>query len=196
MVRIAITGGIACGKSLVASFMAVRGVPVCEADELAHAVLGRGEAVQAAVVAHFGPSILDADGTVNRARLGQLVFADDTRLGDLNRLTHPEILRRLRNWVATQPAAVAAVAAVIPLLYEIGDETNWDCVVCVASPEADQLQRLVARGLTETEARLRIRRQWPQARKMERADYVICNNGSRELLQQQTNEVVRQLCGA
>jgi dephospho-CoA kinase len=195
MVRIAITGGIACGKSLVASFMTERGVPVCEADEVGHAVLKPGEAVHAAVADWFGPAVLGADGTIDRARLGRLVFADEVRLGELNRLTHPEILRRLRGWVAVQPATAAAVAVVIPLLYEIGDEGNWDCVVCVASPAADQRRRLMERGLTESEARLRIRRQWPQERKMERADYVICNNGSRELLQQQTNDVVRHICG-
>ena len=196
MVRIAITGGIACGKSLVASFMAEQGMPVCEADELGHALLKPGEPTHAAVAAWFGPAVLGADGTIDRGRLGRLVFADEARLGELNRLTHPEILRRLRGWLADQPATVPAVAAVIPLLYEIGDEGNWDCVVCVASPAADQWRRLMERGLTEPEARVRIQRQWPQERKMERADYVICNIGSRDLLKQQTNDVVRHICGA
>lgn len=180
----------------MASFMEERGVPVCEADELAHAVLAPGEAVHAAVAAWFGPGVLGADGAVDRVRLGRLVFADEARLAELNRLTHPEIMRRLRDWVAAQPATLAAVAAVIPLLYEIGDEREWDCVVCVASPADDQMRRLMQRGLTETEARLRVMQQWPQELKMERADYVICNNGSRELLRQQTNDVVRHICGA
>lgn len=195
MVRIAITGGIACGKSLVGTFMREQGVPVCEADDLAHALLTPGEAVHAAVASWFGPAVLDANGVVDRVRLGWLVFADEAKLGELNRLTHPEIMRRLRAWVAAQSPAVPAVATVIPLLYEIGDEGNWDRVVCVVSPAADQLRRLTERGLTEPEARLRIQQQWPQERKMERADYVICNSGSRELLQEQTNDVVRHICG-
>ncbi len=196
MVRIAITGGIACGKSEVAAMVAAQGIPVCEADALAHAVLAPGEAVHAAVISHFGAGVTDSSGAVDRVRLGRVVFGDEQKLAELNRLTHPEIMRRLRAWVAEQGATHTLVAAVIPLLYEIGDEANWDRVICVASPESDQRRRLAARGLSEAEARLRVMRQWPQAVKMERADYVIYNSGTRELLQQQTNDVIKHIRGA
>lgn len=196
MVRIAITGGIACGKSLVASYVAEQGVPVCEADALAHAVLAPGEAVHRAVVERFGPEIVGPDGVIDRCRLGRLVFEDNRRLADLNALTHPEILRRVRAWLAAQSAETPVAAAVIPLLYEIGDEANWDRVVCVAAPEADQLRRLGERGLTKEEARRRVASQWPQVRKTARADFVIYNGGSRELLRQQTNDVMRSIRGA
>ena len=196
MVRIAITGGIACGKSLVASYVAELGIPVCEADGLAHAVLAPGEAVHKAVVERFGREIVGSDGAIDRVRLGRLVFEDERRLAELNALTHPEILRRLRVWLSARGAEVPVVAAVIPLLYEIGDEANWDRVVCVAAPEADQRRRLAERGLTAEEVRLRVASQWPQVRKTERADFVIFNGGSRELLRQQTNDVMRTIRGA
>ncbi len=196
MVRIAITGGIACGKSLVASYVAELGIPVCEADTLAHAVLAPGEAVYQAVVERFGREIVGPGGAIDRVRLGNVVFGDERRLADLNALTHPEILRRLRAWLAARGAAVPVAAAVIPLLYEIGDETNWDRVVCVAAPEADQRRRLAERGLSDEEARRRMASQWPQIRKTERADFVIFNGGSRELLRQQTDDVMRTIRGA
>jgi len=191
MVRIAITGGIACGKSLVASYVAELGIPVCEADVLAHAILAPGEAVYRAVVERFGGDIVEPGGAIDRSRLGRLVFEDEQRLADLNALTHPEIMRRLRVWLAQRGPAETAAAAVIPLLYEIGDEVNWDRVVCVAAPEAEQLRRLADRGLIGDEARRRLASQWPQVRKTERADFVIYNGGSRELLRQQTIEVMR-----
>ena len=196
MVRIAITGGIACGKSLVASYIAELGIPVCETDTLAHAVLAPGQAVHAAVVERFGREIVGRDGAIDRVRLGRLVFEDDRRLAELNALTHPEILRRLRMWLAERGRETAIAAAVIPLLYEINEESSWDRVICVAAPEADQLRRLAERGLTEAEARRRMASQWAQVRKTERADFVIHNAGSRELLRQQTNDVMRTIRGA
>ena len=194
MVRIAITGGIACGKSLVAAHLVEQGVPVCEADAVGHDVLASDKAVYDAIVERFGGAVLAEDGRIERAKLGRVVFTDPACLADLNRVTHPEIMARIGVWVSRQEAQ--EVAVVIPLLYEIGDEANWDRVVCVASPAADQLQRLLDRGLTEEEARQRIACQWPQERKMERADCVIYNCGSRELLFRQVDEVVRTIRGA
>lgn len=196
MVRIAITGGIACGKSLVAAYAAESGVPVCEADKLGHDVLEPGEGVYEAVVDRFGKGIVASDGRIDRTRLGSLVFGDAAALQDLNRLTHPEIIRRLQAWVTTQAEGQACVAAVIPLLYEIGEDRNWDRVVCVAAPEAEQMRRLAGRGLSAEEARLRIAGQWPQGTKMERADYVIYNSGSQDCLRRQTNDVVTHIRGA
>lgn len=196
MVRIAITGGIACGKSLVAATFGEQGIPVCEADALAHAVLAPGDAVHEAVVARFGRAVLAPGGGIDRAHLGRLVFGDAAALADLNRLTHPEIMRRLRAWVDERSASCPQVAAVIPLLYEIGDEASWDLVVCVAAPEDQQLSRLRGRGLSEAEARQRVACQWPQEKKMERADFVIYNGGSVDLLRRQSEGVVRYIRGA
>lgn len=177
-------------------YVAELGIPVCDTDTLAHAILAPGEDVHAAVVARFGREIVGPDGVIDRGRLGRLVFEDECRLAELNALTHPEVLRRLRVWLAERRSVDLVAAAVIPLLYEIGDEPNWDRVVCVAAPEADQFRRLSERGLTEAEARQRVASQWPQVRKAERADFVIYNAGSRELLRQQTNDVMRIIRGA
>ena len=195
MVTIAITGGIACGKSLVGRYMKELGLPVCEADELGHAVLaGDGESY-AAVVGEFGPTIVGADGGIDRARLGALVFSVPEKLERLNALTHPAIMRRLRAWIVNQPAGTGYVAAVIPLLHEIQDEGHWDVVVCVTSPQSDQMRRLEERGLAENEAEARIRSQFDQSRKMESSDYVIHNCGSQDLLREQTVRVVRSIRG-
>ena len=195
MVTIAITGGIACGKSLVGLYMRGVGIPVCETDELGHAVLVKGELVYEAVVKAFGPSVLQADGEISRNALGTMVFADPDKLAHLNSLTHPEIMRRLRQWIADRSLAAGCVAAIIPLLHEIRDEESWDKVVCVAATEVDQLERLRGRGLTEAEGLARIRAQFVQAVKMERSDYVIYNCGSKELLREQTTRVVRSIRG-
>ncbi len=195
MLSIAITGGIACGKSLTGRYLAGMGVPVCEADDVARAVLAKGEAVRDRVVEEFGPGVVLPDGELDRAALARLVFGDPVKLGRLNALTHPEIMRRLRAWVSSQPAAVTCVAAVIPLLHEIRDEEHWDAVVCVVAPEGEQRRRLEARGMDAGEAGARIRSQLRLSEKMERSDYVIFNGGSEQLLQEQIGRVMRSIRG-
>lgn len=195
MVTIAITGGIACGKTLVGHYMREAGIPVCETDEVGHEVLAKGGTVHEEVVRAFGATVLRADGEISRPALGKMVFADPEKLACLNRLTHPEIMRRLRQWIASQPTAVECVAAIVPLLHEIGDEAHWDHVVCVAAPEADQRKRLRERGLTDAESLARIQAQLAQAVKMEHSDYVIFNCGDKDLLREQTTRVVRSIRG-
>ena len=191
-VKIAITGGIACGKSVVGQVMATEGIPVCEADEVGHRVLEEPE-VRKRIVAEFGPAVAGTDGRLDRVALGQLVFAEPSRLGALNALTHPIIMAKIADWVERQ--TTDCVAVIIPLLYEIGAETDWDTVVCVGSPETDQFQRLADRGLTPTEAKARIAAQMSLAVKMERADFVIYNCGSKALLEKQTKQVMRLIRG-
>jgi len=195
MVTLAITGGIACGKSLTAQFLSARGIPVCDTDQVGHALLKRGEPVGEAVAREFGPSILGSDGEINRSELGKQVFAAPGRLARLNELTHPAIMQHTRDWMAAQGGSTGIAAAVIPLLYEIGDESQWTSVLCVAAPEEDQLKRLAERGLTPDEARARIASQLGLAVKMERADYVVYNCGSKTLLEEQVEHVVRSLRG-
>jgi dephospho-CoA kinase len=195
MVRIAITGGIACGKSLLAACLAERGVQVCEADELAHAVLARGQPVHAAVVAEFGGGILERSGEIDRQALGREVFDDERKRARLNALTHPEIMRRLNAWLARMAREGSGVAAVIPLLYEIGGEGRWGRVVCVAAPERLQIERLAARGLSPVEARRRIAAQLPLVEKMARADHVIFNCASQDLLRAQADRMWERIQG-
>ncbi len=170
-------------------------MPVCEADDLARAVLRKGENVRDQVVGEFGSAILGADGEIDRAALATVVFNNPEKLARLNELTHPEIMRRLRCWVDEQSAYHSEVAAVIPLLFEVRDEDKWDVVVCVATQADVQRERLLARGMTREEAEARIRSQLRIEEKMERSDYVVFNGGSEQLLQEQIERVMRSIRG-
>jgi dephospho-CoA kinase len=195
MIKIAVTGGIACVKSLVGSFMSQAGIPVCEADEIGHRILEENESVRSGVVRQFGAEVIGSDGRIDRAVLGRLVFGDSGKREALNALTHPVIMKQIADWLGSQPASTVLVAVVIPLLYEIGADRDWDKVVCVGAPEAEQLHRLTDRGLTLEEARARIASQMSLAKKMERADFTIYNCGSKALLEEQTKQVMRSLRG-
>lgn len=195
MIKIALTGGIACGKSLAGEMMRARGLPVCEADELGHEVLKQDESVKAALIKEFGTAVVSANGQIDRVALGESVFADPERRLALNRLTHPAILKRLDDWVASQAATAECVIAIIPLLYEIGAEKAWDKVICLGAPATEQLRRLTERGLSQEDALARIGAQMSQAEKLERADYVIYNCGSKSLLEKQVNQVLRIIRG-
>jgi dephospho-CoA kinase len=147
------------------------------------------------VIREFGPGILGPDGRINRLALGRMVFAEPGRLMALNALTHPVILRRIADWLETRPATCREAVVIIPLLYEIGAEKSWDKVVCVGAPEPDQLRRLEERGLTPEEASARIAAQVGLAVKMERADFVIYNCGSKTMLEEQAKQVMRAIRG-
>jgi dephospho-CoA kinase len=193
--QVALTGGIACGKTAVGVILEERGIPVCEADRLAHAALRRGSPVYPAVVEAFGPAILDAAGEIDRTVLGRIVFGAADSLQRLNRLVHPAVRAAWLGWLQAQPPATPLAVVSIPLFYEIGEAAGWDAVICVACSRAAQLERLRARGLSLEDAEARLRAQWPQARKMERADYVIVNCGSLDLLRQQTEHIIKALGG-
>jgi dephospho-CoA kinase len=124
------------------------------------------------------------------------VFDDPARLSALNSIVHPEVRRLWTAWLAGVGPGSKAAIVIIPLLYEIGDDANWDTVICVSAPEEDQMRRLLARGLSEREAGRRLSAQMSVLEKMERADYVIYNTGTVELLKKQTGRVVSQLLEA
>ena len=195
MLRVGLTGGIACGKSLAGAALRVLNVPVCDADDLAREAVAPGEAAYKAIVERFGPAYLAEDGTLDRAALGRRVFSDEAQRAALNAIVHPEVMRRLAAWLKAQASAPMAVG-IVPLLYEIGDEGRWDRVVCVAAPTGEQRRRLRARGLSEAEALARIEAQWPLAVKMERADCVLFNNGAPEWLERQVVEMWKRWSGA
>ena len=195
MIKIALTGGIACGKSLTGAIMRANGIPVCETDEIGHTLIEQDEATKSEIIKEFGTEIIGKDGHIDRALLGQVIFTNPEKRAQLNRLTHPSILKKLDDWVAQQDPTSDCVVAIIPLLYEAGAEKTWNVVICVGSPEAEQLNRLTERGLTVEEAKNRIRAQMSQAEKMERADFVIYNCGSKSLLEKQVKQVLRGIRG-
>ena len=192
MVTFAVTGGIACGKSLTGLLLAEAGVAVCDTDQLAHQLMSRGRPVYDAVVQTFGRVILGPDKAIDRTRLGSLVFDDSRALAKLNALVHPAVKESWRDWLAGQ-SGVKAAAVLIPLLYEVGEEAGWDAVVCVACSPDIQFKRLMERGFSERETRLRMNAQMPIEEKMERADYVIFNEGSVEVLREQTQRVLNDM---
>jgi dephospho-CoA kinase len=176
MRRVALTGGIATGKSTVATTLRGVGLPVVDADALAREAVAPGSAGFAEVVARFGAGVI-ASGGLDRAALARLVFADAVARRDLERIVHP----RVRAGVAAFFAAASSAAAVaeIPLVYESGWYRDFDVVVVAACPPALQLARLMARdGLAEGDAASRLAAQWPIGDKARLADRVVMTGGS------------------
>lgn len=179
MLRVALTGGIATGKSFCLSRFASLGAAVIDADLLARAAVAPGSPALAAIAARFGPSVLLPDGTLDRAALGRIVFSDRASRADLEAIVHPEVYRRIDEWFATRPAGTRVGIADIPLLFETGHHPEFDRIIVCACDPAVQLRRLMARDrLPEPDARARLAAQWPIAEKVARADYVITTDGT------------------
>jgi dephospho-CoA kinase len=190
---VALTGGIACGKSTVAALWEGWGAQTLDADAVAHGLVAPGGACAAAVAEAFGPDVVAADGGIDRARLGRIVFADAAARARLEALLHPAVVRRMRGWAAEVRRSGRIGVASIPLLFEAGLEKDWDAVVCVASDEQTMLERLAKRGLSPEEARARIASQWPVRDKCARADHVIENNRSLAELEKRCRDVWNDL---
>ncbi len=176
-----VTGNIASGKSSVVKELARRGAAVLDADQLAREVVESGSSVLKKLVKLFGTEILQQDGTLDRDRLGQMVFADVKVRAMLNQIMHPEIAKksveRLQKLKGTPDFPLIVYEA--PLLFEVGAERRVDKVLVVKIDPEKQLERLMARDrLSEERAQQRIAVQMPQQQKLERADYVIDNSGS------------------
>ena len=179
MLRAALTGGIATGKSFCLQRFAALGAAVIDADVLAREAVAPGSAGLAAVAARFGPRVLRRDGSLDRGALGQIVFADRAARADLEAIVHPEVYRRIEQWFANLPPGTRLAIADIPLLYETGHEHDFERVIVAACDPDEQIRRLMARDdLNEDQARARLAAQWPIDEKVRRADYVIRTDGS------------------
>ena len=190
---VALTGGIACGKSTVAELWRRWGAEALDADQVAHGLIARGGECAEAVVREFGPRVRAADGGTDRAALGEIVFGDAGARARLEALLHPAVIRRMRAWAREIRRDGRLGVAVVPLLFEAGLEKEWDAVVCVASGERTMLERLARRGLSPAEARARIASQWPVREKRARADHVIENEGSLAELETKCRDVWNDL---
>ena len=194
MRRIALTGGIATGKSHVRRQFEELGVPTIDADTLAREAVAPGTEGLTAVVHEFGPDILDPSGALDRKKLGAIVFADDQARRRLEAIVHPAVQRAEEEWFSSLDGSRTPVAiADIPLLYEVGRDRAFDAAIVAASDPAVQIQRLIKRGLTESEARQRLAAQLPIEEKVRRADYVIWTDGSFEETNRQVIEVHERL---
>ncbi len=183
MLDVGLTGGIASGKSTVARLLVEKGAFHVDFDLLAHEVEEPDQPAWKSIVAAFGEDILKEDRTIDRVRLGAIVFQDRDRLQTLNHIVHPAVYEawtHRRNVIVGQnPSAI--VLADVPLLVEGGMESLFDLVLLVYVSSEEQVRRLMARnGYTEEEARLRLAAQMPIEEKAARADIVIDNGGTLE----------------
>lgn len=194
MVRAALTGGIATGKSYTLGRFAALGVPVVDADQLARDAVAPGSPGLQAVAQRFGPALLKPDGTLDRPALGRIVFADQSARAALESIIHPEVYRQINQWLVTLPPGTRVAIADIPLLYETGHRYEFDRVIVCACSPAEQIRRIIARdGLTEADARARLAAQWPIEEKIARADYVIRTDGAHAETDRQVRTVFEAL---
>lgn len=189
MLNVALTGGIAAGKSAVARQLAELGAVLIDADAIARAVVAPGTPGLEAVVAAFGPGMLTEAGELDRPALGALVFADTTAREKLNSIVHPLVRAEAARQRAAAPTD-AVIVQDIPLLVETGQGSDFDLVIVVAAPLDERLRRMVTdRGMDEADARARIDAQATDAQRAAVADIVINNSGSLAQLRQQVTEI-------
>jgi dephospho-CoA kinase len=195
MVRVALTGGIATGKSRCLAACAAMGIPTIDADRLARDVVAPGTPGLQAVIDRFGRTVLNTDGSLNRDALGAVVFADTLARHDLEGIIHPQVYAAISQWFKTLDAPLGI--ADIPLLFETRREEDFDIIIVAACRPDQQVQRLMARsGLSESDARARIAAQWPLADKVARADYVIDTSGTLVETDNRTWELMTRLVSA
>mgnify|MGYP001941607960 CR=1 FL=1 len=192
-VEIGLTGGIASGKSLVGGRLAQLGARVIDHDQLARDVVEVGTAGLSQIVDAFGTRVLAADGSLDRRRLGQIVFADELARRQLNDIVHPLVRQAARDLAAAAPAD-AIVVQMIPLLVETGQQDDFDALIVVDVPQDVQLARLMARnGFSRSEAQARIASQASRAERLAAADFVIDNAGSIDATLAQVDDLWRRL---
>jgi dephospho-CoA kinase len=217
MLRVGLTGGLGSGKSTVGSYLRELGALVIEADEMGRALMEPGQPVFGEIVRVFGPQVLGADGYLNRARLAEFAFRGG-RLQELNAIVHPAVVEQQRQWItevfARDPGAVAVVVSA--LIFEVQRDArargetdsvlaDWrrriDRVVLVGAPDEVKIRRYVdrlglpadQRAAAEADARSRLAHQIPDAIKATRADYLLENNGDKQALRAQVEELWRRL---
>jgi len=195
MLRLGLTGGIASGKSAVAAMLREMGFAVLDADSLAHRLIDPGLPAYNEVLQEFGPGVVAPDGRVDRPKLSAIVFADRSRLDRLNAIVHPRVaevvFRQFEEWQrgGTRDAAFVEAA----LLIESGIHKKLDGLVVAWCAPEQQLKRLLARGLSETEARRRIAAQLPVEEKLRLATEKIDCSGSIEETRRQVEALATKL---
>jgi len=196
MLRVGLTGSIAVGKSFVTDCLREAGCRVIDADSVARAVVEPGQPGLARIAEAFGTEVLRPDGTLDRARLGAIVFADEKRRVMLNAILHPLIIasqdEQLRQWERQEPHGIGVVDAA--LMIETGSFRRFDKLIVVHCAPEVQIERLMKRDhITREAAQLRIAAQMPQQQKMAYADYLIDTTSGFDETRRQTREVYRQL---
>ena len=197
MLRVGLTGGIGSGKSAVSERLAALGAVVLDGDKAARAIVEPGTPGLAKIAETFGPEVVRADGSLDRAKLAGIVFSDDAARAKLNAITHPLIHEYIR---AAEEAAIAAGGDDVVLVHDVALLAEWgrakefDLVIVVDVPAETQLERLTGqRGMAEGQARARMAAQATREQRLAVADIVIDNSGSREDLDRRVDEVWGEL---
>ncbi|HXY54979.1 MAG TPA: dephospho-CoA kinase [Nitrospirota bacterium] len=196
MLIVGLTGGIASGKSIVAKVFQGLGAHIIDADKIVHALLEPGQQAWEEVIEYFGPEILFTDKTIDRRKLGEIVFNDAEKRTWLNRCLHPKVFEAytasVRNLCTRAPDALVVFDAA--LLIETGYHKKMDRLVVVYADEEQQVERLTSRDrFSREQALTRVRSQMPLSEKRKHADYVIENTGTREETERQAREVFQKL---
>ena len=183
---IGLTGGIASGKSTVSNYLAELGAIIIDADKIAHEIMEKGKTAYWQVIEAFGREILAENGEIDRSRLGKIVFNNLEKKKILEEITHPQVIREMREKIEEYRAENKVIVLDIPLLFEAGLEFMVDEIWVVYVDRGTQLQRLMARdGLSYEEANKRIQAQMSLEKKRVLADFVINNKGNIEDLKRQ-----------
>jgi dephospho-CoA kinase len=195
VLKLGLTGGIASGKSAVAGMLRDLGFAVLDADAMGHQLIEPGEPAYEEILHEFGASLAPDGGRINRAELARVVFADRAKLDRLNAIVHPRIkkamLRKFGEWLRAGDRDVVFVEAA--LLVEAGFDKELDGLVVTCCKPEQQLARLLARGLTETDAKRRIAAQLAPQAKLRRATYTIDCSGSQQETRRQVAELSADL---
>lgn len=199
MLKVGLTGGVACGKSAVGQMFVARGARLVQADQIAHQLMQPGQAVYIEVVKHFGPAVVQPDGSIDRKKLADAAFGSG-RIQELNRLVHPAVIAQQERWMeetgAREPSAVVIVEAA--LILEAGVQRRFDKLVVVTCRPEQKVERFARRqNLDAAAARREVERrsaaQWPDEKKIAAADYVIDNSGTLAQTERQVETVLGEL---
>lgn len=188
---------MASGKSMVVSFLASQVAKIIDADEISKEIIAPGSEPYRRLVATFGQEILAADGTIDRGKLGKIAFGEKGKLELLNQITHPPIIKRVKDDLRSLGDILKAEDVIIlraPLLIEAGLTDQVDFVAVVVADEETRIKRIEAqRGLTAEEAKQRLMAQLPDIEKVKLADYVIENNGTLDELKEKADKFWHQI---
>jgi dephospho-CoA kinase len=199
LLKVGLTGGVACGKSTVGEMFVARGAKLIKADEIAHQLMRPGQPVYQEVVQHFGRGIVHEDGTIDRQKLARAAFGGG-RVEELNRLVHPAVIAHQERWMEEEATrhrdAVVIVEAA--LILEAGVQKRFDKIIMVTCRPEQKVARFAQRqGITDEAARQEVERRQAAQRsdeeKIRAADYVIDNSGPRAETERQVEQVFREL---
>ena len=190
--KVGLTGGIGAGKSTVADLFSKRGAVVIRSDELARQVIEPETPGQKQVISRFGIEILNDKGSIDRAKLAQIVFKDDVALKDLENIVHP-LVRERTNQLMSEQTSETIIINEIPLLLEKNMESLFDFLVIVISSEKNRFERLLQRGVSEDQAKARMAKQVDDQARKAAADFLIVNDGNLDQLDADVQKIWQTL---